>query len=108
MLATNESERRDMAVNEELKKALERGKKLRRMLLLAFGGLLTLMVAAGLESFDWIKKQSQWPVAVIYKTHKGKGISFMEDNAHWHGAPIDDATHAKARQELLRTLEALP
>jgi len=51
MLATNESERRDMAVNEELKKALERGKKLRRMLLLAFGGLLTLMVAAGLESF---------------------------------------------------------
>jgi transketolase len=65
-------------------------------------------VAAVLESFDWIKKQSQWPVAVIYKTHKGRGVSFMEDNAHWHGAPIDDATHAKARQELLQTLEALP
>ena len=64
--------------------------------------------AAVLESFDWIKKQRQWPVAVIYKTHKGKGVSFMEDNAHWHGAPIDDATHAKARQELLQTLEALP
>ncbi|MGA2241398.1 MAG: transketolase [Verrucomicrobiota bacterium] len=65
-------------------------------------------VAAVLESFDWVKKQSQWPVAVIYKTHKGRGVSFMEDNAHWHGAPIDDATHAKARQELLQTLEELP
>jgi transketolase len=64
--------------------------------------------AAVLESFDWVKKQSQWPVAVIYKTHKGRGVSFMEDNAHWHGAPIDDATHARARQELLQALEELP
>jgi transketolase len=61
-----------------------------------------------LASFDWVKSQHQWPVAVIYKTHKGRGVSFMEDNAHWHGAPIDDATHAKARQELLQTLEELP
>jgi transketolase len=64
--------------------------------------------AAVLESLDWVKKQSQWPVAVIYRTHKGRGVSFMEDNAHWHGAPIDDATYAKARQELLQTLEELP
>jgi transketolase len=64
--------------------------------------------AAVLESFDWVKTQRQWPAAVIYKTHKGRGVSFMEDNAHWHGAPIDDATHAKARQELLKTLEELP
>lgn len=68
-------------------------------------------VATVLESFDWVKKQRQWPVAVIYKTHKGRGVSFMEDNAQWHGAPIDDETYAKARPELvqtLRTLEALP
>jgi transketolase len=65
-------------------------------------------VVAVLESLDWVKSQRQWPVAVIYKTHKGRGVSFMEDNAHWHGAPIDDATHAKARQELLQTLEDLP
>jgi transketolase len=64
--------------------------------------------AAVLESLDWVKKQHQWPVAVIYKTHKGRGVSFMEDNAHWHGAPIDDATYAKAHQELLQTLEELP
>ena len=60
-----------------------------------------------LQSFDWVKSQRQWPVAVIYKTHKGRGVSFMEDNAQWHGAVIDDATYAKARQELLQTLQEL-
>jgi transketolase len=46
-------------------------------------------------------------VAVIYKTHKGRGVSFMEDNAHWHGAVIDDQSYAKARPELLETLGKL-
>jgi transketolase len=64
-------------------------------------------VVAVLESFDWVKKQRLWPVAVIYKTHKGRGVSFMEDKAHWHGAVIDDETHAKARQELLQTLQTM-
>ncbi len=60
-----------------------------------------------LDSFDWIKQQSTWPVAVIYKTHKGKGVSFMEDNHKWHGAPIGDEDYAKARPELLTTLHEL-
>jgi transketolase len=59
------------------------------------------------DSFDWIRSQRQWPVAVIYATHKGRGVSFMEDNAYWHGAPIDDASYAKARAELLTTLVEL-
>ncbi len=59
------------------------------------------------ESFDWINKQVQWPVAVIYRTHKGRGVSFMEDNAYWHGAPIDDASYVKAREELVKNLERL-
>jgi len=63
--------------------------------------------AALLDSFDWVRRQKHWPVAVIYATHKGRGVSFMEDQAFWHGAPIDDATHAKARAELLATLEKL-
>lgn len=60
-----------------------------------------------LESFDWIQAQTTWPVAVIYRTHKGKGVSFMEDNAAWHGAPVDDAAYAKARPELLARLNEL-
>lgn len=59
------------------------------------------------DSFDWIKQQSTWPVAVIYRTHKGKGVSFMEDNHQWHGAPIGDKDYAKGRPELLATLNAL-
>jgi len=31
------------------------------------------------------------PTAIIAKTSKGKGVSFMEDNAGWHGkAPNED------------------
>ncbi len=60
-----------------------------------------------LESFDWIQEQERWPVVVIYKTHKGRGVSFMEDNYKWHGSPVDDDTYASARPELLQTLSAL-
>jgi len=60
-----------------------------------------------LESFDWIGQQNKWPIAVIYNTHKGHGVSFMEDNHVWHGAPIDDDTYAKARPELISTLTTL-
>jgi transketolase len=60
-----------------------------------------------LASFDWIREQREWPAAVIYRTHKGRGVSFMEDDAYWHGAVIDDATHAKARAELMATLAGL-
>lgn len=64
-------------------------------------------VAAILQSFDWIKNQTRWPAVVIYRTHKGRGVSFMEDNYVWHGAPVDDAAFAKARPELLKTLAEL-
>lgn len=63
--------------------------------------------AAILDSIDWIRTQTEWPVAAIYRTCKGRGVSFMEDSAYWHGAPIDDLTYAKARPELLRRLQAL-
>jgi transketolase len=64
-------------------------------------------VAEIMESFRWLHKQELWPAVIVYRTHKGRGVSFMEDNHVWHGAPIDDATHAKARPELLSTLTQL-
>lgn len=60
-----------------------------------------------LDSFTWIRCQSQWPVAVIYTTHKGRGVSFMEDNAYWHGSPIDAESYARGRPELEATLAEL-
>ena len=64
-------------------------------------------VAEILESFAWLGAHAGAPAVIIYRTHKGRGVSFMEDNAHWHGAPIDDATYAKARPELEAGLAAL-
>jgi transketolase len=40
------------------------------------------------------------PVAIICHTTIGKGVSFMEDDPHWHGAALDDEGYAKAMREL--------
>jgi transketolase len=52
------------------------------------------------SSFDWIKLQNSWPVAVVYNTIKGKGISFTENNYKWHGAPIDKESFELGYKEL--------
>lgn len=64
-------------------------------------------VAEILESFAWLEAHAGGPAAIIYRTHKGRGVSFMEDNAHWHGAPIDDASYCRARPELEARLAEL-
>jgi transketolase len=40
------------------------------------------------------------PAAIVAKTVKGKGVSFMEGQAAWHGKPIGDAEYAQAVKEL--------
>lgn len=40
------------------------------------------------------------PMAILMKTVKGKGVSFMENQVSWHGAAPDDAQFAQAMQEL--------
>ncbi len=60
-----------------------------------------------LESFAWAKTQVSWPLAIIYQTHKGRGVSFMEDNSYWHGSPIDDKSYAAGRPELIEGLRRL-
>jgi transketolase len=45
-------------------------------------------------------KKSDRPVMIIARTIKGKGISFMENNNHWHGAPPDATYLEKALAEL--------
>ena len=45
------------------------------------------------------------PTAVIMKTLKGKGVSFMEDQAGWHGKAPNDEQYEQAMAELGRQLE---
>ena len=40
------------------------------------------------------------PVAIIAKTLKGKGVSFMEDQAGWHGKAPNDEEYAVAMKDL--------
>lgn len=40
------------------------------------------------------------PTAIIMKTVKGKGISFMENKAGWHGKAPNDEEYAQAMAEL--------
>ena len=41
------------------------------------------------------------------KTVKGKGVSFMENNASWHGTAPNDEQYAAAMAELEKAGETL-
>ena len=51
-------------------------------------------------AFDEAKQCGGVPTAIIAHTHKGKGVSFMEDNAGWHGKAPSDEELAAAIKEL--------
>lgn len=57
------------------------------------------------EAWDWIRQNQEAPSVVIFKTVKGKGVSFMENNHKWHGARIDDESYKVGLPELERELE---
>ena len=40
------------------------------------------------------------PTVILAKTVKGKGVSFMENNAGWHGKAPNDEQYAQAKAEL--------
>ena len=47
------------------------------------------------------------PTAIVMKTVKGKGVSFMEDQAGWHGVAPNDEQYAVAMEDLKKAGEAL-
>ena len=47
------------------------------------------------------------PTAIIMKTVKGKGVSFMEDNAGWHGKAPNDDEYATAMADLEKIAKQL-
>lgn len=52
------------------------------------------------SAFDAARAFHDKPTAIIAKTHKGRGVSFMEDNAGWHGKAPNDDELAQAIKEL--------
>ena len=47
------------------------------------------------------------PTAILMATHKGKGVSFMEDQAGWHGKAPNDDEFAIAKAELESKIKEL-
>ena len=52
------------------------------------------------ETFQKVMQVTGKPSAVIAKTIKGKGVSFMEDQAGWHGKAPNDAEYEQGMKEL--------
>ena len=51
-------------------------------------------------AFKEAKATKGMPTAIIAKTVKGKGVSFMENNAGWHGKAPNDEEYAVAMADL--------
>ena len=58
-------------------------------------------------AFKEARKVKGMPSAIIMKTLKGKGVSFMENQAGWHGKAPNDEQYAIAMEELKKVEEAL-
>ena len=74
----------------------------------AFGWNVTVIdghnfdeIASALE----MAKKSDKPFAIIAKTIKGKGVSFMENKAEWHGSAPNKDQYEQAMQELSASCE---
>lgn len=60
-------------------------------------------IEAALKEAETVDK----PVAIIAKTVKGKGVSYMENAVNWHGAAPNDELYEQAMKELNEALAAL-
>lgn len=52
------------------------------------------------SAFDSARAFKGKPTAIIAKTHKGQGVSFMTDEAGWHGKAPNDDEYERAISEL--------
>lgn len=58
-------------------------------------------------AFNEARETKGMPTAIIAKTVKGKGVSFMENQASWHGAAPNDEQYEVAMADLEKVGEAL-
>lgn len=59
------------------------------------------------DAFDEARETKGMPTAIVMRTIKGKGISYMENQAGWHGKAPNDEEYAVAMAELEKAGEAL-
>ncbi len=59
------------------------------------------------RAFAQARQTKGMPTAIIARTIKGKGVSFMENQVGWHGKAPNDAEYAAAMEELEKAGESL-
>ena len=55
-----------------------------------------------IDAFDVAKNIKEKPTCIIAKTIKGKGVSFMENKAEWHGKAPSEEEYKKAIEEIMQ------
>ena len=58
-------------------------------------------------AFKEAKATKGMPTAIVAKSVKGKGVSFMENEAGWHGTAPNDEQYAQAMTDLEKIGESL-
>lgn len=59
------------------------------------------------DALNKARETKDKPTAIIAKTIKGKGVSFMEDKGSWHGVAPNDEQYEAAMKDLEKISEAL-
>ena len=59
------------------------------------------------RAFSEAKKVAGKPVAIIQKSVKGKGVSFMENQVSWHGSAPNKEQYEQAMSELQSVYAAI-
>ena len=59
------------------------------------------------QAFEKARANTDKPTAIIAKSVKGKGVSFMENQASWHGAAPNDEQYAAAMEDLTKLGEEI-
>ena len=59
------------------------------------------------KAFKEAKNVKGMPICIVMKTIKGKGISYMENNAGWHGKAPNEEEYKIAMEELRKVGESL-
>jgi transketolase len=65
-------------------------------------------VAAVLAALDRAKATTGRPQAILARTDKGHGVSFLSGKEHWHGKPLSKDQLAQALKEIGLTIEIPP
>lgn len=59
------------------------------------------------DAFRKARETKGQPTAIVAKSVKGRGVSFMENQASWHGSAPNDEQYAQAIEDLNKLGESL-